>query len=71
MKLSVFYDHVIDAHNQTGKDILDILKFVKDRGIIALELRLSHLQENPKIKEWVKEAGLLISCLPSSTLIKR
>ncbi len=63
MKLSVFYDHVIDAHDQTGKEILDILKIVKDQGISALELRLSHLQENPKIKEWVKEAGLLISCI--------
>ena len=63
MKLSVFYDHVIEAHDQTGKDIPEILKFVKDQGMIALEMRLSHIQENPKITEWVKEAGLGISCI--------
>ena len=63
MKLSVFYDHVLQAHDQTGKDIPEILRFVKNQGIAALEIRLSHIQENPKVTEWIKEAGLKISCI--------
>ena len=63
MKLSVFYDHIIQAQEQTGKDIDTILKYVKDCGIDALEIRLSHLQEDKEVADKIQQAGLSVSCI--------
>jgi sugar phosphate isomerase/epimerase len=63
MKLSVFYDHIVEAHEQTGKDIDSILKYVKECDIDALEVRLSHLQEDEEASRRIKQAGLSVSCI--------
>ena len=63
MKSSVFYDHILEAHEQTGKDLDSILKYVKECGIDALEIRLSHLQEDEGAFDRIKRAGLSISCI--------
>jgi len=63
LKLSVFYDHVIEASEQTGKSITEILANVRNCGIEALEIRLSHLQESRDVIEQIKEVGLGISCI--------
>ncbi len=63
MKLSVFYDHVVQAHEQTGKNIRDILIDVRNYGVEALEIRLSDIQENSGVIDLIKQTGFSISCI--------
>ena len=44
MNLSVFYDHVLQASEQSGMSIRNVLRFVKQCGIDAVEIRLCHTE---------------------------
>ena len=63
MKISVFYDHILQACEQSGKGILTIVRELKAAGIDGVELRLSYLLEHPEVLEWLGDAKLEISCL--------
>lgn len=63
MKLSVFFDHVLEGVNQTGLSIPEFLKNVKDWGIDGLEINCNYLLQNPEIYKQIKAAGLSISCI--------
>ncbi|MDE5679890.1 MAG: sugar phosphate isomerase/epimerase [Lachnospiraceae bacterium] len=63
MKISVFYDHILQAAEQTGKPLPALLFEVREAGIEAVEMRLSCLLENETVLGLLKEAGLSISCL--------
>lgn len=63
MKISVFYDHVLEAKKQTGKDLPEILADIKKAGIGGVEINLSYLQEHEETWDLLKSAGLLISCI--------
>lgn len=63
MKISVFYDHILQAAEQTGKPLPALLREVREAGIEAVEMRLSCFLENEAVFGLLKEAGLSVSCL--------
>ena len=63
MKISVFYDHILQAAEQTGKSLPALLHEAGEAGIEAVEMRLSCFLENEAVLELLKEAGLSVSCL--------
>lgn len=63
MKLSVFYDHIVQAHKQTGKSISEILKLCRSIGIEGVEMEYTLFsQDRDAICSMLSEAGLSISC---------
>lgn len=46
MKLSVFYDHILQAAEQTGRAIPDLLNEVSRAGIEAAEINMTYLREH-------------------------
>lgn len=63
MKLSVFYDHILQAKEQSGKSLEELLKGVRAAGIEAVEIRLASLLESKETLEELKNADLGISCI--------
>ncbi len=62
-KISVFYDHLLQAAQQTGKSVEEMLSYAKTCGIDAVEIRLTCFTENKRILEQLKESELRISCI--------
>ncbi|WP_455716782.1 sugar phosphate isomerase/epimerase family protein [Anaerosporobacter sp.] len=63
MKISVFYDHVLQAAEQTGKSLSELLASVRKAGIEAVEINLTYLLEHDKTLELLKQADLAVSCI--------
>lgn len=63
MKLSVFYDHILQAESQSGKTLEELLSGVKAAGIDAVEIRLEYLLEHEETLELLKRTGLGLSCI--------
>lgn len=63
MKLSVFYDHILQAAWQTGKPLAELVNGVRRAGIEAVEINMSYLCEHEETFELLKEAQLHISCV--------
>ncbi len=63
MKLSVFFDHVLQAKEQTGKELKMLLQEIRQAGIEAVEIRLAYLQEHTEIITLLKQADLNVSCI--------
>ena len=64
MKISVFYDHIIQAAEQSGEKIPALLKKARAYGIEAVEINYTQLMKHRfKILFWLKRAGLDISCI--------
>lgn len=62
-KISVFYDHLLQAAEQTGKSIEEMLRFAKECGIDAVEIRHETLWESRTLFSKIKESGLKVSCI--------
>lgn len=64
MELSVFYDHILEAAQQTGKSTSEILKCCHEFGINGLEMNFSFLDENKKtVCSELSDSGMKISCI--------
>ena len=63
MKLSVFYDHILQAAEQTGKSVLDLLLEAKNAGIDAVEINMTYLREHKETYALLKTAQLAVSCV--------
>ena len=63
MKLSVFFDHVLQAGEQTGKTVEELLAIVRAAGIEAVEINLDYLCEHPEVWNALKTADLGVSCI--------
>lgn len=63
MKLSVFFDHVLQAREQTGKTVEELLAGVRAVGIEAVEINLDYLCEHPEVWDALKKADLGVSCI--------
>ena len=63
MKISVFYDHILQAAAQTGKSLPELLKGVRNAGIEAVEINMSYLCEHEETYDLLRESGLRISCV--------
>jgi len=64
MKISVFYEHILEAANQSSMSVLDVCRAVNSYGIMGVEIEdkrlLEHDGEAVKI---LKQADLEISCI--------
>ncbi len=63
MKLSVFFEHIREASQQTGKSIEELLREVKRAGIQGIEMDYAVLAEKPELNRTIRDAGLEISNL--------
>ena len=63
MKLSVFYPHILDAAEQTGRSIPEILSVCRDLGIKAVEIDAPHLSPELPHLSMIQEAGLEVACV--------
>lgn len=64
MKISVFYDHITEAVQQTGKSPAELFAACRSFGIEGLEINYSQLREGgAKLYRKMKEAGIDISCI--------
>ncbi len=61
--LSVFFDHILQAEEQTGKHIPELLAEVKKAGISAVEINSTYLWKHPGTLEMLEAAGLQVSCI--------
>ena len=63
-KLSVFYEHILQACEQSGKTIPEVLAFCREQGISAVEVNYSlFASEREVIAPMLSDAGLVISCM--------
>ncbi len=64
MQISVFYDHITQAGEQTGRSLSSLLKACKEWGIDGLEINYTQLKKGGL---WLfrsfRRAGLNISCI--------
>lgn len=63
MIISVFYDHILQAADQTGKPLCELLTGVRQAGIGAVEINLTYLLEHKETTELLKQADLGVSCI--------
>ena len=63
MKISVFYDHILQGAEQSGKQVSELLHMSRQAGIDGVEISLDALCENPEIPDMLKAAGLQVSCI--------
>ena len=63
MKLSVFFDHVLQAREQTGKSVEELLVGVKAAGIDAVEMNLAYLCEHEEVLDLLAKNDLKVSCI--------
>ena len=63
MKISVFYDHILQAAEQPGKPLTELLSNVKNAGIEAVEINMSYLSQQEQTYALLEEAGLKVSCV--------
>lgn len=64
MKLSIFFDHILKAKEQTGRSLEELLSYVHDCGIEAVEMDYDYMAEREEIlARKLKKADLSISCV--------
>lgn len=63
MKLSVFFDHILQSAKQTGKSIPELLDEVRTAGIDAVEINMTYLCERKEVYRQLQDAGLRVSCV--------
>ncbi len=63
MNISVFYAHILQAAEQTGKALPELFLGVREAGIEAVEMELAYLESHEETHTLLREAGLGISCI--------
>ena len=63
MKISVFYDHILNAAKQTGRPVEDILSEVTAAGIQAVELDLHNFNDTIDHLKLITDAGIRAACI--------
>jgi sugar phosphate isomerase/epimerase len=64
MKLSVFYEHIIEASGQTGKTVEEICRIVRGYGIEAVEIDAARLDKNEdELMEQLEHGDLKVICV--------
>jgi sugar phosphate isomerase/epimerase len=64
MRISVFFDHIREASQQTGQPLEDVLRQVRGMGITALECSLESLTEDVKGRKALFDAcGMTVSSI--------
>ena len=63
MKISVFYDHILNASKQTGKPVEDILAAAAGAGVQAVELDLYNFSDTTDHLKLLSQAGIKAACV--------
>lgn len=63
VKLSIFYEHLREASEQTGKSLQELLREAYKAGIRGVEMEFSTLVQRPELGRLIKDEGLKISNL--------
>ena len=64
MKISFFYDHVLEAAAQSGKTTGEVMALCRQAGITGIEINGQYLQENQdRIRRELEENKMQISCI--------
>ncbi|MNB70333.1 Inosose dehydratase [compost metagenome] len=64
MKLSVFYEHILEAAGQSGRSLEEICTLVRSFGIDALEMDADRFKtEEDAILTLLEKTGLRVSCM--------
>lgn len=63
MRISVFFDHILQAKEQTGKSLEELLAGVRQSGIQAVEIRLEYLLSHEDTVRLLNESDLKVSCI--------
>lgn len=64
MRLTVFYDHILQAVRQTGKPFEEVAQALAAAGISGVEMDYGVLKEKPRrLCAKLKKAGLPVSCV--------
>ena len=63
IKLSIFYEHLREAMEQTGKSFEELLSEAKKAGIQGVEMEFTTLVQRPELGRIIKNAGMEISNL--------
>lgn len=63
IKLSIFYEHLREATEQTGKSLEELLVEARKAGISGVEMEFTTLVQKPELNRIIKEAGMEISNL--------
>lgn len=62
MKLSIFYDHVTTAAEQSGRSIDEILASAVSAGIEAVDVNNSNIARDPDMLPAIHRAGMQVAC---------
>ena len=63
IRLSIFYEHLREAMEQTGKSLEELLAEARKAGIRGVEMEFSTLVQKPELNRIIKNAGMEISNL--------
>lgn len=64
MKLSVFYDHMREAAQQSGKSLAEVCRLVKSFGICGVEIEQAYyLEHEEEVVPLLQQAGLKVNCM--------
>lgn len=64
MKISVFYEHILEAAKQSSMSVSDVCRAVNSYGITGVEIEDKRLSEHDgEAVSILKQAGLEISCI--------
>ena len=63
MRISVFYDHILNASKQTGKPVEDILSEAAAAGIQAVELDLHNFTDTVDHLKLISDAAIKAACI--------
>lgn len=63
MRISVFFDHIVQAKEQSGKSLEELLEGVRKSGIEAVEINLDYLETHPETLQLLEAKGLKVSCI--------
>ena len=63
MQISIFLEHLLQAHEQSGKSIEEVFSFAKKCGIDAIETNASFLSSNPDLQNKLLAANLSVNQL--------
>lgn len=62
MKLSIFFDHAMQATEQSGKSIDEILASAVKAGIDAVDINNSNIARNPAMLPAIHKASMKVAC---------
>lgn len=64
MLISVFYDHITQARQQTGKRLSELLVACRSWGISGLEINYTQLKKGGfRLRHAIRRAGMSVSCI--------